>query len=75
MTIVELKFASDNKISKEFQKYCNVEIAFELAKKLNKEDHNALFYGLKDWNLRMAYATNKYKLTSNNIHRIKSGTI
>ena len=59
---------SDNKISEELVNSFNEEMTYELAKRLEEENYDTPFDGLKDWHLLRALAINRPELTSDYIH-------
>ena len=59
---------SDNKISEKLVNSFNEEMTFELAKRLEEENYDTPFDGLKDWHLLRALAINRPELTSDYIH-------
>ena len=63
-------FTSDNKI---FEKplYSLYEETFELTKTLGERNYVKPFDVFKNWNLERIFATNGYKLISDNIHLLK----
>ena len=63
-----MKSKSDNKISEELVNSFNEEMTFELAKRLEEENYDTPFDGLKDWHLLRALAINRPELTSDYIH-------
>ena len=63
-----MKFTSDNKISAELVNSFNEEMTYELAKRLEEENYETPFDGLKDWHLLRALAINRPELTSDYIH-------
>ena len=63
-----MKFISENQISEELVNSFNEEMTFELAKRLEEENYNNPFDGLKDWHLLRALATNRSELTTNYVH-------
>ena len=63
-----MKFVSENKISDELVNSFDEEITHELAKKLDEDNYNTQFDGLKDWHLLRALAINRPELITNYIH-------
>ena len=63
-----MEFISKNKISKELVNSFNEEMTIELAKRLEEDNYEKPFDGLKDWHLQKALAINKPELTNNYIH-------
>ena len=63
-----MKSSSNNKISEELVNSFNEEMTFELAKRLEEENYDTPFDGLKDWHLLRALAINRPELTSDYIH-------
>ncbi len=63
-----MKLTSDNKISEDLVNSFNEEMTFELAKRLEEENYDTPFDGLKDWHLLRALAINRPELTSDYIH-------
>ena len=63
-----MKFISENQISEELVNSLDEEMTLELAKRLEEDDYNTLFYGLKDWDLLKSLAINRPELTTNYIH-------
>ena len=63
-----MKFICENKISEELVNSFDEEMTFELAKRLEEDNYNTPFYGLKDWHLLSALAINSPKLATNYIH-------
>ena len=59
---------SDNKISEELVNSFNEEMTYELAKRLEEENYDTPFDGLKDWHLLRALAINRPELTSEYVH-------
>ena len=59
---------SNNIISEELVNSFNEEMTFELAKRLEEENYDTPFDGLKDWHLLRALAINRPELTSDYIH-------
>ena len=63
-----MKSINHNKISEELVNSFNEEKTFELAKRLEDENYDSPFEGLKDWHLLRALAINRPELTSDYIH-------
>ena len=63
-----MKFISENQISKELVNSFDGEMTLELAKRLEEDNYNISFDGLKDWHLLRALSINKPKLTTDYIH-------
>ena len=63
-----MKFISENKISEELVNSFDEEMTFELAKRLEEDNYNNPFDGLKDWRLLGTLAINRPVLTTNYIH-------
>ena len=63
-----MKSTNHNKISEELVNSFNEEMTFELAKRLEEENYDTPFDGLKDWHLLRALAINRPELTSDYIH-------
>ena len=63
-----MKFISENKISEELLYSFNEEMTFELAKRLEEDNYNTPFDGLKDWYLLRTLAINTLELTTNYVH-------
>ena len=68
LTLLNMKFISENKISEELVNSFDEEMTFELAKRLEEDNYNTPFDGLKDWHLLRALAINRPELTTNYIH-------
>ena len=68
LTLFNLKFISENKISEQLVNSFDEEMTFELAKRLEEDNYNSPFDGLKDWHLLRALAINRPELTTNYIH-------
>ena len=54
-----MKFISENKISEELVNSFDEEMTLELAKRLEEDNYNTPFDGLKDWHLLRALAINR----------------
>ena len=63
-----MKFISKNQISKVLVNSFDEKMTLELAKRLEEDNYNIPFDGLKDWNLLKALAINIPELTTNYIH-------
>ena len=63
-----MEFISKNKISKELVNSFNEEMTIELAKRLEEDNYEKPFDGLKDWHLLRALAINRTELTSDYVH-------
>ena len=63
-----MKLISENKISEELVYSFNVEMTFELAKRLEEDNYNTPFDGLKDWDLLRTLAIKSPELTTNYVH-------
>ena len=63
-----MKSTNDNKISAELVNSFNEEMTYELAKRLEEENYDTPFDGLKDWHLLRALAINRPELTSEYVH-------
>tara|TARA_B100000941_G_scaffold33049_1_gene19717 strand:- start:21 stop:242 length:222 start_codon:yes stop_codon:yes gene_type:complete len=63
-----MKFISEYQIRKELVNSFDVEMALELAKRLEEDDYNTPFDGLKDLHLLRALTINRTELTTNYIH-------
>ena len=68
LTLLNMKFISENKISEELVNSFDEEMTFELAKRLEEDNYNTPFDGLKDWHLLRALAINRPELTTNYTH-------
>ena len=68
LTLLNLKFISENKISEELVNSFDEEMTLERAKRLEEDNYNTPFDGLKDWHLLRALAINRPELTTNYIH-------
>ena len=53
-----MKFISENQISEELVNSFDEEMTLELAKRLEEDNYNTPFDGLKDWHLLSALAIN-----------------
>ena len=58
-----MKFISQNKISEELVNSFDEEMTLELAKRLEEDNYNSPFDGLKDWHLLRALAINTVSYT------------
>ncbi len=63
-----MKSKSDQKISEELVNSFNEKMTYELAQRLEEENYDTPFEGLKDWHLLRALAINRPELTSDYIH-------
>ena len=63
-----MKFISEYQIRKELVNSFDEEMALELAKRLEEDDYNTPFDGLKDLHLLRALTINRTELTTNYIH-------
>ena len=63
-----MKLISENKISEELVNSFVKEMILELAKRLEKFDHNTPLDVLKDWHLLRSIAIHRPQLTTNYIH-------
>ena len=63
-----MEFISKNKISKELVNSFNEEMTIELAKRLEEDNYEKPFDGLKDWHLLRALAINRTELKSDYVH-------
>ena len=63
-----MKFISEYQIRKELVNSFDEEMALELAKRLEEDDYNTPFGGLKDLHLLRALTINRTELTTNYIH-------
>ena len=63
-----MAFISENKISEELVNSFNEKMTLELATRLEEDDYETPFDGLRDWHLLRALAINRPELTSNYIH-------
>ena len=68
LTLLNMKFISENKISEELVNSFNEEMTLELAKRLEEDNYKTPFDGLKDWHLLRALAINRPELTTNYTH-------
>ena len=65
LSLLNMKFISENQISEELVNSYHVEMTLELAKRLEEDNYNSPFDGLKDWHLLRALAINRPELTTN----------
>ena len=65
---LNMKFISENQISAELVNSFDEEMTLELAKRLEEDNYNTPFDGLKDWHLLRALAINRPELTTNYTH-------
>ena len=63
-----MKSTNHNKIREEPVSVFNEEKTFVIAKRLEDENYDSPFDGLKDWHLLRALAINRPELTSDYIH-------
>tara|TARA_Y100000766_G_C18443962_1_gene382761 strand:+ start:260 stop:481 length:222 start_codon:yes stop_codon:yes gene_type:complete len=63
-----MKFITENKISEELVNSFDEEMTLEPAKRLEKDNYNNPFDGLKDSHLLRVLAINRPKLTTNYNH-------
>ena len=63
-----MKFISENKISEELVNSFDEEMPLELAKRLEEDNYNTPFDGLKDSHLLRALAINRPELTTSYTH-------
>jgi len=63
-----MEFISENKISEELVNSFDEKKTLELAMRLEEDNYNSPFDGLKDWHLLRALAINRPELTSDYIH-------
>ena len=63
-----MKLFSEDKISEKLINSFNKEMTLELAKRLEDDNYNNSFDGLKDLHLLRALAINRPELTTNYIH-------
>ena len=68
LAFLNMKFISENQISEELVNSFDEEMTLELAKRLEEDNYNTPFDGLKDWHLLRALAINRPELTTNYIH-------
>ena len=68
LALLNMKFISENKISEELVNSFDEKMTLELAKRLEEDNYNTPFDGLKDWHLLRALAINRPELTTNYIH-------
>ena len=68
LALLNMKFISENQISEELVNSFDEEMTIELAKRLEEDNYNTPFDGLKDWHLLRALAINRPELTTNYIH-------
>ncbi len=68
LTLLNMRFISENKISEDLVNSFDEEMTLELAKRLEEDNYNTPFDGLKDWHLLRALAINRPELTTNYIH-------
>ena len=63
-----MKFISENQINEELVNSFDEEMTLELAKRLEEDNYNTPFDGLKGWHLQRALAINSPELLTNFIH-------
>jgi len=63
-----MKSINENQISEELVNSFDEEMPLELAKRLEEDNYNTPFGGLKDLHLLRALAINRPELTTNYIH-------
>ncbi len=63
-----MEFIANEKITEELVGSFNEEMTYELAKRLEDDNYNSPFDGLKDWHLLRALAINRPELTTNYNH-------
>ena len=63
-----MKFISENKISEELVNSFEEEMTLELDKRLEEDNYNIPFDGLKGWHLQRDLAINSPELATNYIH-------
>ena len=68
LALLNMKFISENQISEELVNSFDEEMTLKLAKRLEEDNYNTPFDGLKDWHLLRALAINRPELTTNYIH-------
>ena len=68
LALLNMKFISEDKISEELVNSFDEEMTLELANRLEEDNYNTPFDGLKDWHLLRALAINRPELTTNYIH-------
>ena len=68
LAFLNMKFISENQISEELVNSFDEEMTLELAKRLEEDEYNTPFDGLKDWHLLRALAINRPELTTNYTH-------
>ena len=62
-----MKFISENKISEELVNSFDEEMTLELSKRLEEDNYNTSFDGLKDWHVLMTLVINRPELTTDYI--------
>ena len=67
-SIINMQSISENQISEELVNSFDEEMTLALAKRLEEDDYNTPFDGLKDWHLLRALAINRPELTTNYTH-------
>ena len=68
LALLNMKFISENQITEELVNSFDEEMTLELAERLEEDNYNTPFDGLKDWHLLRALAINRPELTTNYIH-------
>ena len=63
-----MEFISESQISEELVNSFDEKMTLELAKRLEDDNYNTPFDGLKDWHLLRSLAINRPELTSDYIH-------
>ena len=63
-----MEFISENKISEELVNSYNEEMTIQLARRLEEDNYETPFDGLKDWHLLRALAINRPELTRDYVH-------
>jgi len=63
-----MEFIPENKISEELVNSFNEKMTAELAMRLDEDNYQTPFDGLRDWHLLRALAINRPELTSDYIH-------
>ena len=63
-----MKFISENQISEEIVNSFNEEMTLKFSKRLEEDNYNTPFDGLKDWHLPNALEINRPELTTNYVH-------
>jgi len=68
MAKFNMEFISENEISEELVNSFDDKMTLELAKRLEDDNYETPFDGLKDWHLLRALAINRPELTSEYVH-------